>query len=147
MSKGYAIYDGTEAGLNTVISLIKGAFAFSTSKRMRVEFREAENISTSQRGLYRVWLRALETHFQKLGRKETDEDFHDLMRYKFLGTEDLIVGKTKIMGQLRSTAEGKLGKQEMSEYMAKVEAWALECGVMLPMPADNDYLKYREANQ
>ena len=68
MSKGYAIYDGTEAGLNTVISLIKGAFAFSTSKRMRVDFREDDNgMTRTQENSLHLWLENFATVLNDAG--------------------------------------------------------------------------------
>ena len=31
------------------------------------------------------------------------------------------------------------------EYMHKIEAWAADHGVLLPIPGENEYMKYREA--
>lgn len=101
-------------------------------------FRKWSDTRTrSQNALYRVWCRFIG---DTTGRDE--DDVHDLLRYKFLGNEPVnIAGET--IWRLRSTT--KLEKPEMSEYMLQIEVWATELGIQLPMPADNEYMKYREA--
>jgi hypothetical protein len=73
------------------------------------------------------------------------DDMHDLMVYKFLGTKDREIGNTKIQAQLRKTSD--LKKHEMSEFMHKVEQWNTSNGLYLTIPAENEYMKYREARQ
>ena len=99
----------------------------------------------SQLGLYRIWLRHMADYFSIKGATYPDDDMHDLCRHKFLGYEDKKIGHTEIVQQLKSTAQGKLGKAEMSEYMHKVEVWCTELGCYLPYPAENEYTKYRSA--
>lgn len=101
--------------------------------------------SRSQLNLYREWLKAMADFFSTRDNLFTDEDMHDLCRHKFLGYETKRVGKTEIRDQLRSTANGKISKADMSEYMHKVDVWATEMGCYLPHPEDNEYSKYREA--
>jgi hypothetical protein len=33
----------------------------------------------------------------------------------------------------------------MAQYMNREEPWAADMGVLLPIPADNEYAQYREA--
>jgi hypothetical protein len=105
----------------------------------------SEPRSRSQLALYRIWLRQMASFFSTKEAKYSDDDMHDLMRHKFLGYEDRRIGNTEIKLQLRSTANGRISKQEMSEYMTKVDIWAAELGCYLPRPEDNEYTKYREA--
>ena len=98
--------------------------------------------SLSQNALLHVWFDTMAAHFSK--KVDTNaEQMKSLMKYKFLGTEDLVVGKTVIKDQLRSTS--KLDKGEMTHFMDQVYDWAVDHGVMLPMPADSEYMKLREA--
>jgi len=98
--------------------------------------------SLSQNALVHVWFDTMATHFSK--KVDTNaEQMKSLMKYKFLGTEDLVVGKTVIKDQLRSTS--KLDKGEMTHFMNQVYDWAVDHGVTLPMPADSEYMKLREA--
>lgn len=109
------------------------------SKPIEVLFRQWKDPHTrSQQGLYRVWCREMGKVFG-----HTEDDMHDLLRYKMIGKEVVTIGGEEIW---RLPSTNKLGKQAMSEYMHKVEVWALEMGVQLPMPADNEYMKYREAS-
>jgi hypothetical protein len=101
--------------------------------------------SKSQLGLYRMWLTKLADYFSTKDQQFSDDDMHDLMRHKFLGYETKTVGNTVIKDQLKSTANGAIGKTEMSEYMTKLDIWATEMECYLPHPEDNEYSKYREA--
>ena len=132
-----------ENSIPQMVEFIKSAFPKFSSGRVRVEVKDADSRSTDQNSLYWKWLSVMAETFTKKGHKATKDEMHELMRFKFLGTEDLMVGKTRIEGQLKSTT--KLTKNEMSEYMTKIEAWAIGCGVILPMPEDNEYMVYREA--
>ena len=70
---------------------------------------------------------------------------HDLMRHKFLWyVEEEVCGET-LRPQLVSTTA--IGRDIMADYMHRVECWAADMGVLLPVPADNEYAKYREAMQ
>lgn len=93
--------------------------------------------SRSQNALYRVWCRYIG---DKVGRDE--DDVHDLLRYRFLGHEPLEIAG-EVIPRLVSTTT--LTREEMSAYMLKVEVWAEDLGIHLPMPEDNDYMAYREA--
>lgn len=99
----------------------------------------------SQLNLYREWVRRLADHFSGKASQFTEDEMHDICRHQFLGYEDKVIGHTVISNQLKSTADGKISKSDMSEYMTKVDQWAGEMGCLLPRPDDNEYTKYRDA--
>lgn len=97
--------------------------------------------SLSQNALLHVWFDTMAKHFS--AKVDTNaEQMKSLMKYKFLGTEDVVVGKTVIEGQLRQTS--KLTKGEMTQFMDQVHEWAADHGVNLPIPEESEYMKLRE---
>ena len=97
--------------------------------------------SLSQNALLHVWFGTMSEHFSK--KVDTNaEQMKALMKYKFLGTEDVVVGKTIIEGQLRQTS--RLTKGEMTQFMDQIHEWAADHGVNLPIPQDSEYMKLRE---
>ena len=98
--------------------------------------------SLSQNALLHVWFDTMATHFSK--KVDTNaEQMKALMKYRFLGTEDVIVGKTVIEGQLKSTS--KLDKGEMMHFMNQIHEWAADHGVNLPIPEESEYMKLMKA--
>jgi hypothetical protein len=94
--------------------------------------------SLSQNALVHTWFSVMAKHFSK--KVEVDaEQMKLLMKNKFLGTEDVVVGSTVIEGQLKRTS--KLTKGEMTYFMDLVYEWAVDHGVNLPIPADSEYMK------
>jgi hypothetical protein len=143
----YQVFDSKEHLLTEGPMMLKriGAFwNFETRLVLRYE-PWTEPRSKSQLALYRVWLRHMADHFSGKGQQFSDDDMHDLMRHKFLGYEDRKIGGTEVKQQLKSTAAGKIGKLEMSEFMHKIEVWCTELGCYLPYPEENEYTKYRRA--
>jgi hypothetical protein len=55
--------------------------------------------------------------------------WHEYFKLKFLGADDIKLPNGKILVRGKSTAD--LDKPEFSEYMQRVEIWALEHGVFL----------------
>lgn len=143
----YMVFQDKEHLLEDGPKFIKriGAFwNFGTKLVIRYEPYTAPR-TKSQLGLYRIWLRHMADHFSTKGAQYSDDDMHDLCRHKFLGYEERVVGNTELKPQLKSTASGKIGKAEMSEYMHQIEVWCTELGCYLPYPEDNEYTKYRKA--
>lgn len=99
----------------------------------------------SQNNLYWMWLEEMANYYSTRNQQHTKDDMHDLMRHKFLGYNDKLIGNTWIRGQLVSTTD--LKKDGMSEYMHKIEQWNTDNGLLLTIPAENEYMKYREARQ
>jgi hypothetical protein len=100
--------------------------------------------SRLQNNLYWKWLTILSDEFSKGEHSYSKEDMHDLMRHKFLGTEEVQIGND-VVTRLPSTARMQRGA--MAAYMQRIEAWAVNMGVLLPIPIDNEYVAYREAMQ
>lgn len=100
--------------------------------------------SLSQNALVHTWFSVMAKHFSK--KVEVDsEQMKLLMKNKFLGTEDVVVGNTVIEGQLKRTS--KLTKGEMTYFMDRVYEWAADHGVNLPIPADSEYMKMMESQR
>ena len=69
-------------------------------------------------------------HFKKKGGLTgTEEELKLMVKYKFLGTEDIEVGSTNIPAQVRRTSA--LDRGEMLQFMEQVEAWCIDLGVKL----------------
>ena len=99
-----------------------------------------EKRSLSQNSLFHVWCREIADHFSK--KVDVDQDkMKELLKYKLLGTEDIVVGSTVIRGQLRETS--KLDTGEMLFFMDQVQAWAADHGVNVSCPADSEYMRLK----
>ena len=110
---------------------------------MEIICKPFESLRTrGQNSLYWRWLGRLAIELSTRQNVYSKDDFHDLLRHRFLGTEEVNIAG-EVITRLPSTT--RLGKAGMSSYMAQIEAWATDCGIFLPIPADNEYKKYREA--
>ena len=109
-------------------------------KPIEISYRkQMPAITRSQQNLMWRWY----TEIGKVVGKTKDE-MHDLLRYKFFGTETVTILDEEIT-RLPSTTGKSRG--EIAQYMLNIEVWATDLGIMLPMPEDNEYMKYREAAQ
>lgn len=107
--------------------------------------RYQQKRSLSQNSLFHVWCREMSEHFLSKGADINEEKMKELLKYKFLGTEDRVIGKTIIPAQVRETSG--LGRGEMMNFMDEVQSWALDHGVKLTCPIDSEYMKLKgEAN-
>jgi len=96
--------------------------------------------SISQNDLFHVWVRDMLRHFKKKGGfTGTEEELKLMVKYKFLGTEDIEVGSTNIPAQVRRTSA--LDRGEMLYFMQQVEAWCIDLGVKLTKPQQSEYAK------
>lgn len=100
--------------------------------------------SLSQNALFHVWCREMSDHFSAKGADVTEDQMKDLIKYKFLGTEDRVIGKTVISGQIRETSS--LDRGEMMSFMDEVQSWALDHSVKLTCPIDSEYMKLRASS-
>ena len=143
----YEVFNSKEQFLEDAPKMVKRIGAFwNWDLRLQLQYRPwTEPRTKHQLGLYRVWLRSMADFFSSRTTQFSDDDMHDLCRHQFLGYEDKVIGKTEIKSQLKSTANGKIGKADMSEYMFKIDVWATELGCYLERPEDNDYTIYKEA--
>jgi len=94
--------------------------------------------SLAQNALFHLWVSEMTAHFKKTMPGLTKKKMKILVKYKFLGTEDLVVGKTIIKGQVRETSSLDTG--EMLEFMDKIQNWCLDLGVQLTCPADSEFM-------
>ncbi|MDA7514339.1 recombination protein NinB [bacterium] len=95
--------------------------------------------SLSQNALFHVWCREIAIFFTEKGHEVSEERMKELLCYKFLGTEDRVIGKTVIEAQVRETSN--LPPGEMSDLLDQVLAWALDHGVKVSNPIDSEYAK------
>jgi hypothetical protein len=103
--------------------------------------RYQEKRSLSQNALFHVWCREMADHFSSKGADITEATMKELLKYKFLGTEDRVIHKTVIPAQVRETSG--LEKGEMMDFMDQVQSWALDHGVKLACPIDSEYMKLK----
>jgi hypothetical protein len=101
--------------------------------------RYVEKRSLSQNALFHVWCREMADHFKAANVNQ--DSMKELLKYKFLGTEDRVIGKTVIPNQVRCTS--KLDRGEMLHFMDEVQAWALDHGVKLSCPQDSEYMRLK----
>lgn len=136
--------DQIEQRVAVLSNRLRAIWAFESAPAEITVRQYQDKRTRSQNNLYWRWLGVLAQELSSSAAAHSKDDMHDLMRHKFLGYEDVQIGD-ELVSRLTSTTQ--LQKQEMSEYMQKVEAWATDMGVLLPIPADNEYAKYREAAQ
>lgn len=96
--------------------------------------------SLSANALMHVWFREMANKFSTDANPLTEEQMKALMVHKFLGTEDVVISKTVIEGQLRHTS--KLTSGECKQFMDQVSAWAADHGCVLTMPEDSEYMQW-----
>lgn len=96
----------------------------------------------SQNALFHMWCGEMSSHFSKKV-PISPEDVKKIMKNEFLGTEDVVIGKTTIPNQLRSTSG--LDKGEMHHFMEQVFHWGLDHGVTLTNPKDSEFRRARNA--
>jgi hypothetical protein len=115
------------------------------SKPLAVKLVEHKNPRTlSQNALFHMWMGEGSKHFSAQGKENVDpERLKLLLKYKFLGTEDIQVGSKVVPGVVRSTK--KLNRGEMHDFMGKCESWLLDLGVKLTIPGDSEYMVMKEA--
>lgn len=98
--------------------------------------------SMPQNALFHVWVREMAKSFTERGHEITDEQMKMILKNRFLGTEDITIHNTVIPGQLRKTSN--LLKGEMMVFLDQVWEWAADHGVVLQIPADSDYMRYKQ---
>ena len=147
MAIDYQVFSSKEQLLEEGPRMLARWCAFwNWERKMQVSYQMWEAPRTrSQLNLYWQWMSQLATGFSRAGSVYSKDDMHDLMRHKFLGYEEKVIGHTKIKDQLKSVADGKIGKARMSEYMHQIDSWAADHGILLPSPELNEYTKYKEA--
>jgi len=103
--------------------------------------------SLEQNALYWIWMQEIADAVNKRNHSDYNrEEIHTKFKHMFLGYgEPRKIGSTTIQPQLRST--GKLTKGEMFYYMQQVEHWAIDCGLALSHPEDNEYYRTKRKHE
>ena len=122
------------------------------SKNLRFEIKKhSGQISKEARGLYwGFWLPAMVKKFgnyvEGKTKAEKIEKMHILLKHKLLGYKTTVVGKTEVT-ELKSTSDKAMDSSAFCEYMSKVDAWAVDHGIQLPRPEDNEYQLWIDAQE
>jgi len=128
-----------------VQSVIRRIEEWDYTKPLAVTFNSysndlyASSRSLSQNSLFHVWCRDMSEHFIEKVKTATPENIKLMMKHRFLGVQDIKVGKTVIKDQVKSTSS--LTKGEMVHFMDNVYHWARDNGCILKVPADSEYQK------
>ena len=133
--------EGQQAALRAILDL-----PLADAWVVKIEpLRSAQKRSLSSNALYWKWMSEMAVHFNKRGGAFSAEEIHDVMRFRFLGTEEpRVIGKTELPPQLVSTTS--LSVEQMHEYMSKIEAFAADNRCWLTIPGAGHYTDYREAS-
>ena len=95
--------------------------------------------TVSQNALFHAWCRDMSNHFIEKVPSATEENIKLMMKQRFLGVEDIRIGKTVIEGQVKRTSN--LSKGEMVHFLDNVYHWARENKCLLTVPKDSEYQK------
>jgi hypothetical protein len=103
--------------------------------------------SLEQNALYHVWTQEIADKVNKHnGTDFSKGEIHTKLKAMFLGyTEPKQIGSTTIPPQLKSTT--KLTKGEMFFFMEQVEHWAIDSGIALSHPEDNEYYRTKRKHE
>ena len=96
--------------------------------------------SKSQSDLFHVWCREMERRWISKRPDCTEENMKMLMKRMFLGTEDIILGKHEIIGQVKSIKSLR-NAGEWCFFLDQVYYWCADHNLHLDIPADSDYMK------
>ena len=97
--------------------------------------------STSQNALFHAWCRTMSKHFIDKIPTATPENMKLMMKNRFLGTEDVKVGKEIIKGQVKHSS--KLTKGEMVHFLDNVYHWAHNHDLFLESGTDSEYQRLK----
>lgn len=121
----------------------------SSGKRWRIKITEwRDQRSIPQNSLQHMWYAEISAYLIKRGKPFASPEWvKDAMKHTFLGYEsrEMINVKSGERTQnqtLRHTAELDTG--DMHHYLTQVEAWAMNIGCRLTVPADSEYNQLRQ---
>lgn len=115
------------------------------SKPWEFSWKRYGRRSLSANSLYWTWLDTIARRTSTKDNVLTKDDIHDVMRHLFLGYESKQIKNITIESQLKSTAS--LTPAEFCFFMEKINAWAVERGILLPTPDGSEYDKYKKAQE
>lgn len=121
----------------------------SSGKRWRIKITEwREQRSIPQNSLQHMWYAEISAYLIKRGKPFASPEWvKDAMKHTFLGYESREMvnvknGERTQNQTLRHTAELDTG--DMHYYLTQVEAWAMNIGCRLTIPADSEYNQLRQ---
>ena len=121
------------------------AFWDFAGQPLEIEYKpHVDRRSLSQNAQIHALFEDIATHFTNKGHPLTKEQAKELMKYKFLGTRDMVIGNTVIPNQLVKTSS--LDKGEMSHFINEIINWALDHGVKIRNPHDGEYMQARRSS-
>ena len=108
--------------------------------------------SLDQNALFHVWCREMAQHFSARGvmvtvsddegevtASMTEKDAKDLLKYRFLGTCNVTIGKTDMPAKVKETSGLDVG--EMFHFMSQCQAFLVDCGVAITCPEESEYME------
>ncbi|MEY8768999.1 YbcN family protein [Erwinia sp. ACCC 02193] len=121
----------------------------SSGKRWRIKITEwRDQRSIPQNSLQHMWYAELSAYLIRRGKPFASPAWvKDAMKHTYLGYEERVMvdvvtgGRTQVQ-TLRHTADLDTG--DMHHYLTQVEAWALNVGCRLTVPADSEYNQLRK---
>lgn len=121
----------------------------SSGKRWRIKITEwRDQRSIPQNSLQHMWYAEISAYLIKRGKPFASPEWvKDAMKHTFLGYESREMvnvknGERTQNQTLRHTAELDTG--DMHYYLNQVEAWAMNIGCRLTVPADSEYNQLRQ---
>jgi hypothetical protein len=84
-----------------------------------------------QNRLYWAVLHQIADQLKPQGQAYSSEQWHEYFKQRYLGAEDVSLPNGKVVVRTRSTTD--LDVDEMTDYITRVEVWAVEHGIV-----DND---------
>lgn len=125
-----------------LIELIK---MMDLSKPWEFSWKRYGRRSLSANALYWTWLDTIAERTSIKDHQLNKDDIHDVMRHLFLGYETKHIKNITIESQLKSTAS--LSPSEFCFFMEKINAWAVDRGILLPTPDGCEYDNYKKAQE
>jgi hypothetical protein len=101
--------------------------------------------SLNQNALFHVWCKTMSEKFIEKVPTATPENIKLMMKQRFLGTEDIKIGKTVIENQVKHTSDLDVG--EMVHFMDNVYHWARDNGILLEVPQNSEYQKLKNQQE
>ena len=127
-------------------NLIKQILDWDYSKPIAIKLLPYTNPrSLNQNALFHKWCEQMSKHFIEKVPNATKENMKLMMKQRFLGVEDVKIGKTVIEGQVKRTSH--LDKGEMVYFMDNVYHWARDNGVLLDVPEYSEYQKLKNQQE
>ena len=131
-----------------VFKFIKGGTNFDNP--MEIEFKPySANRSLSQNALFHLWVSFITGQLNQKNKVTGIEFNSDFVKTDLKRRFGIVKTSLKISGAtgayLLSTA--KYNKDELSEFLTKINVWACDIGITLPAPICKEYETYKEASQ